>query len=166
VPEPEWESIFRANSSIVTTAALRVLGCVADAEDVAQEVFIEVINKWNPAARHSWPGLLRRMAICRALDLVRARKGTDPLELHLVDVREAEPSELLIKREHQHQLRAAVASLPRRESEVFCLACFERLSHEEIGDVLKISRGSVATALSKARAKLNEMFQIVQGDIK
>lgn len=133
---------------------------------MAQEVFIEAYRKWDPGAGQSWAGLLRRMAICRALDLLRSRGRTGPIEFHPVDRREADPSARLMQREHQHQLRAAVASLPNRESEVFCLACFEQLSHEEIADALQVSRGSVATALSKARAKLTELLQVVYGDIK
>lgn len=166
MPKPSWETIVRENSAIVTTAALRVLGCPADAEDVAQEVFIEAFRKWNPASGQSWAGLLRRVAICRALDLLRSRRKTDSLEFHPVDCREADPSEQMIWREHQHQIRAAVASLPNRESEVFCLACYEKLSHQEIAEALQISRGSVAKALSKARAKLNEIFQGLPGEIK
>ena len=164
--EPDWNTLVRTHSSVVTTAALRVLGCLADAEDIAQEVFLEAFRKWSPDEKQAWPGLLRRMAICRALDLLRSRQKSEPLEFPPVDARAADPSETLLKQEQHSQLRVGVASLPPRESEVFCLACFERLSHEEIASLLHISRGSVAVALSKAKSRLTEMFQPTSGDAK
>jgi RNA polymerase sigma-70 factor, ECF subfamily len=158
VSEPDWNTLVRTHSAVVTTAALRVLGCLADAEDIAQEVFLEAFRKWSPDEKQAWPGLLRRMAICRALDLLRSRQRSEPLEFT--------PSEALLKQEQHSQLRVGVARLPPRESEVFCLACFEQLSHEEIASVLHISRGSVAVALSKAKSRLTEMFQPTSGDAK
>ena len=43
----EWAEIVHRNVAVVTSAALRVLGCVSDAEDVAQEVFLEAFRKWD-----------------------------------------------------------------------------------------------------------------------
>ena len=165
-PLTNWDRLVRTHSSIVTSAALRVLGRVADAEDVAQEVFLEAFRKWSPHEIHAWAGLLRRMAVCRALDLLRTRQKTESLEFLPVDLRAVDPSEALIKQERHRLLRAGVASLPPRESEVFCLACFEQLSHEEIADALHITRAAVAVFLSKAKTRLTEMFQPLSGDPK
>lgn len=162
----EWDTLVHTYASLVNSAALRVLGCVADAEDVAQEVFLEAFRKWTPGENHAWPGLLRRMAICRALDLIRIRQNNEPLEFSPVDSRAVDPSDSLLKQEQHRQLRAGVASLPPRESEVFCLACFEQLTHEEIASELHISRGAVTVALSKAKSRLIEMFQPTSGDAK
>lgn len=41
MPSTDWSSIVHANVRMVTNAALRVLGSMQDAEDVAQDVFIE-----------------------------------------------------------------------------------------------------------------------------
>ncbi len=161
-----WDTLVRRYSSLVISSAWRVLGCLADAEDIAQDVFLEAFRKWSPDEQHAWPGLLRRMAICRALDLLRTRQRSQSLESSRIDERAADPSDTLVKQEVHTQLRAAVTSLPQRESEVFCLACFEQLSHEEIADVLQVSRGSVAVALSKAKSRLTEMFQPTSGDSK
>ena len=59
------------------------------------------------------------MAICRALDLMRTRNRTDPLELHLGDLREADHSELLMQAENHLQGRAAEHSLARRACRAF-----------------------------------------------
>ena len=161
-----WESIVHMHCGSVVSAALRVLGCSADAEDVAQEVFVEAFRKWNPYDDNNWRGLLCRMAVCRALDLLRTRRAEPGLNFS-ADVGQAiDPSEMLIQQEVMQQLRKAVTQLPQREAEVFCLVCFEQLDHEEVAATLKISRGAVATALSKARTKLGTAFHVISGDVK
>ena len=164
VSESDWDSIVLANSAVVTAAALRILGCLSDAEDVAQEVFLEAFQKWGTGSDNAWSGLLRRMAVCRSLDLLRCRRRIDALVFQPADLREMSPEESLLRQESHDLLRMAVAELPNRESEVFCLVCFEGLSHEQIAGALQISRGAVATLLSKARAKLVETFQSVRGE--
>lgn len=166
MPGPTWEDIVNANSGVVLNAALRVLGCLPDAEDVAQEVLVEAFQKWTPLSQHAWPGLLRRMATCRALDLLRSRRKMSPLAFQPVDSRETAADQPMSQQELGDQLRALVAELPKRESEVFCLACFERLSHQEIADVLQISKSSVATLLGRARQKLTAILPIIHGDAK
>jgi RNA polymerase sigma-70 factor (ECF subfamily) len=91
VPSPDWSSIVHANVGIVMNAALRVLGSVQDAEDVTQDVFLEAFRKWDAVDGNSWPGLLRRMAVCRALDVLRSRKKLTSLEFQPVDSREVSP---------------------------------------------------------------------------
>lgn len=160
----DWEEIVVTNSGAVINAALRVLGRLADAEDVAQDVLVEAFQKWRQGEEHKWPGLLRRMAVCRSLDLLRRQRNLTSLEFQPVDSREADVGDQLSQREVHDQLRDLVAQLAARESEVFCLACFERLTHEEIAASLQISRGAVATLLAKARRKLEAIIPIVQGE--
>lgn len=164
MPSPDWSSIVHANVGIVTNAALRVLGSVQDAEDVTQDVFLEAFRKWDAVDEKSWAGLLRRMAVCRALDVLRSRKKLTSLEFQPVDSREFSPPERMLRDERHEQLRLAIAALPDRQSEVFCLAFFEQMSHDEIATTLGINRGAVATLLSKAKARLMEIAQRIPGD--
>ncbi len=98
---PDWAAIVRANVAIVTNAALRVLGSVSDAEDVAQDVFLEAFRKFEPNAGHLWAGLLRRMAICRALDSLRSRTTSATLEFQPIDFREPSADSELIRSFHR-----------------------------------------------------------------
>lgn len=163
---PNWENIVKSNSRGVVSAALRVLGTSADAEDVAQEVFLEAYRKWRSGDGQAWPGLLRRMSVLRALDLLRTRKGNLPLSFQPVDAQCNDPSAELIQNETHERLRQSVSRLPVREAEVFCLACFEQLENGQIAEELGITKAAVATALCKAKTRLTEMFQLTSGDAK
>jgi RNA polymerase sigma-70 factor, ECF subfamily len=165
VPE-RWETIVHEHAPAVLDAAWRILGHAADAEDVAQEVFLEAYRKWQNHPGDEWTGLLRRLAVCRAIDRRRRRKpaaGSD--ELAEVAARGPGPTEIAIAGELACLVRQALDRLPRREAEVFCLRYFEELNHAEIATALQMKPGAVATALFKARAKLEKHLKLVwKGD--
>lgn len=149
-----WEQIVRCHAASIVNAAFRVLGNSADAEDVAQEVFLEAFQRWQATQDHQWAGLLRRMAVCRSLDLLRKTKSTTPLQSVSLYSSEFDPSEIAIAGELEERLRAALLNLTPREAEVFCLHYFAGQSQPEIAAVLEIRDGAVATSLHKARSRL------------
>ena len=157
---PNWNQIVRANAANVLNAAFRLTGNLADAEDVSQEVFTEAYQKFRSTPNQSWAGILRRMSVCRSIDLLRSKKPVVDLSADLIDARSAGPLGEAIGIELEQRLRSAICDLSDRESQVFCLMYFERQSHEEICNTLAISPAAVATALSKARAKLARAFAI------
>jgi DNA-directed RNA polymerase specialized sigma24 family protein len=68
----------------VLRIACRILGVVADAEDVTQDVFCEAWQIHTSREVANWPGLLRRLVVVRALDKLRRRRPHLPLtENHL-----------------------------------------------------------------------------------
>jgi len=160
VPEP-WETIVRQYAPMVVSAAWRILGHAADAEDVAQEVFLEAYRNWNGHTDMQWTGLFKRLAVCRALDRRRRRKLFETAELTEIPSPQAGPMQTAASRESVAILRHAVGDLSLREAEVFCLRYFEDQSPSEIARALAIKPGAVATALSKARAKLQERLKPV-----
>ncbi len=162
----EWAEIVHRNVAVVTSAALRVLGCVSDAEDVAQEVFLEAFRKWDASESQSWAGLLRRMAVCRALDVLRARKKRAVFDGQAIVDQSPGAEERLLNNEEHAQLRAALKELSPREAEVFCLACYERQSHQEIAELLRIERSAVAVLLSRAKSKLTLVLSRTSGDLR
>lgn len=162
----DWDRIVHDNAALVLNAAFRILGRLPDAEDVAQEVFIEAFQKWPISTRTEWSGLLHRMAVCRAIDSLRARRDSASLpQAGIPDRSCRDPSEDALAAEQEHQLRRALTQLAPREAEVFCLHYFEAMDHASISKLLGIEYGAVATALSKARTRIKAaVVPIVQGD--
>jgi RNA polymerase sigma-70 factor (ECF subfamily) len=63
------------------------------------------------------------------------------------------------------RLRQGIAQLPPREAAVFCLRYFEDLSYQQIAETLHITAGAAATALHKARAKLESLLsEVTKGE--
>jgi RNA polymerase sigma-70 factor (ECF subfamily) len=153
----DWDCIVREHGPGALATAKRILGQVADAEDVVQEVLLEAhhLDRARPV-RH-WPGFLRRLTTCRALDRLRRRKSHEALGLNVRDVAPG-PEEAAMARELAERLRQALTQLPARESEVFCLRYFEEQTYQQIAEALEIQAGAVAQALRKARAKLESLL--------
>ncbi len=154
----DWDCIVRDYGPLVFATAWRILGHTADTEDVVQEVFLQVHQMQRTHTVRHWPGLLRRLAACRALDRLRQRRTTVSLNgMALADSGEG-PEEAAVERELTERLRLAIAQLPEREAAVFCLRYFDDLSYQEIAEALHIRIGAVASALHKARLKLEAIL--------
>jgi RNA polymerase sigma-70 factor (ECF subfamily) len=151
-------------------AALSLLRSPEDAEDVAQEVFMEVyqtIGRFrSDAALSTW---LYRLATSRALNQrakARAKKrfafltalfgdNTEPLH-HPPD--EQHPLALLESQEDRQQLVAAIARLPDAQQVAFTLRFEQELSYADIADVLQTSGPAVESLLYRARQSLRKFL--------
>jgi RNA polymerase sigma-70 factor (ECF subfamily) len=153
----DWDRIVREHGPMVFGTAWRILGNAADAEDVVQDVFLQVHQMVRTRLVRSWAGLLRRLAACRALDRLRQRRPSVPLDGLSLAGGDG-PEEVAAGRELAARLRRAVSGLPPREAEVFCLRYYEDLSYQEIAAVLGVRPGAVGVALHKARTRLEPMF--------
>ena len=161
----DWNRIVRDHGPMVFGTAWRILGHVADTEDVVQEVFLHAHQYQQTRTVRHWPALLRRLAACRALDRLRQRRSTVSLDGFDVFATTDAPDELAVRNELAVRLRDALAHLPEREATVFCLRYFEDLSYDKIAEMLGIRRGAVAAALHKARTKLEvSLLETVQGE--
>lgn len=154
----DWDRIVRDHGPVVFATAWRILGHAADTEDVVQEVFLQAHQMQQEQEVRCWEALLRRLAACRALDRLRQRKANVSIEGLALASTNDDPEALAMERELSARLRQAVSQLPRREATVFCLRYFDDLSYEEIAETLQISSGAVATALHKARARLETLL--------
>jgi len=154
----DWDRLVREHGPVVFATAWRILGHSADTEDVVQEVFLQAHQMQLTQEVRCWEALLRRLAACRALDRLRQRRATVPLDGLTLPVTTEDPEAIAMERELAARLRASIARLPRREATVFCLRYFDDLSYEQIAEALQISPGAVATALHKARGKLESLL--------
>ena len=154
----DWDRIVREHGPMVFGTAWRILGHVADTEDVVQEVFLHAHQYQQTRTIRCWPALLRRLSACRALDRLRQRRATLSLNgMHAYSPL-AEPDAIAVANELADRLRQAIARLPQREGAVFCLRYFEDQTNPQIAEALSISCAAVATALHKARAKLEALL--------
>lgn len=154
----DWDVLLDEYGPMVFRISWRILGHAADVEDNVQETFLEAYRIERSHEVRHWQGLLRRLATLGALGRLRRRRADVSLgETSPVDPG-ASPEEHAMRREVQERLRAAIAGLPQREGAVFSLRYFEGLSLTEIAETLRIKYPAAATALSRARSKLQGVF--------
>src|SRR4029079_9929010 len=78
-PLTSWETIVQEHGQMAFAAAWRVLGHAPDAEDAVQEALLDAFHLHRSQNVASWGALLRPLATCRALDLLRKRRPAVPL---------------------------------------------------------------------------------------
>jgi RNA polymerase sigma-70 factor (ECF subfamily) len=155
----DWESIVADHAERVFRVALRILGSVHDAEDVAQDVFIEAYRLSRTLLVQNWTALLVRLTTLRSIDRLRRTR-------HLEELRDdhhgvaAEPFRHAAANELAEWLRAAMARLPDQQAAVFAMVYLEHLSREEVAASLGVSQEAVSTSLYKARQRLNSELSI------
>ena len=157
-----WPSIVRTHGPMAFDTAWRLLGHVADAEDVVQESLLEAFRLHGRQTVNNWGGLLRQLATRRAIDRLRKRRQMETLSQELTIPQSDQPEPAAIERELASRLRLAIAELPDREASVFSLRYFGELNNSEIAQLLEISTDAVGVALHKARAKLKRLLHAEQ----
>jgi RNA polymerase sigma-70 factor (ECF subfamily) len=154
------ELLFNTYSRMVYSVALRVLRDPSAAEDVMQDVFIQIWRKPDGyiAARGSVGAWLAVTARNKSIDVLRQRKMTDSVEdkvlLAANDVHEQSERKLLIER-----IRLLAGSLPRDQRIVLEMAYFEGATHSEIAGRTGIPLGTVKTRIRTALMNLGKALR-------
>jgi RNA polymerase sigma-70 factor (ECF subfamily) len=158
--ENAMEVIFRRYSGPVYSVALRVLRDTGQAEDILQEVFLQLWRK--PAAfvqnRGSLGAWLVVIARNRAIDVLRRRKPSDSVD----DVVLASPVNVADEAERNtmmQRVRGVIANLPEEQRRTLELAYFEGLSHTEIARRTGDPLGTVKTRIRQALITLRKAFE-------
>jgi RNA polymerase sigma-70 factor, ECF subfamily len=157
----DWKALIDEHGPWVVRISWRILGHASDVEDNVQEVFLEAFRLHAKEPIRHWRGLLRRLATLGALAKLRRRRKEVSLE-DAMPLDRSEPQEDASRHELEERLRAAIAALPDREGAAFSLRYFEGLELPEIAKTLGISYAAAATAISRAKAKLQQRFAEVE----
>jgi len=154
-----FEELVRAYQHRVFGVALRMLGNGAEAEEVAQEVFLRVhraIAGFRGDAKLStWLyRITSRLCLNRLASGERrmTRRGEETL-MRLANGH-ADAATRLEQGELEAALHRAIAELPDERRIVVVLRDLEGLSYEEIALVLELEPGTVRSRLHRARIDL------------
>ena len=162
---PAFTDVLRANQGMVFSIAYHFLRNRAAAEEVAQDVFLQLYRRFDELATGEhvtfW---LRRVTSNRCIDYVRKRKVQAAVALD--DAPEpsvsAEPGDPMLNR----RLQALIASLPETPRLVMVLRYQEELMPEEIAKVLQMPVRTVKSHLQRSLAMLREKIGRSMGDVR
>ena len=155
--------LFTEHHRRILLAAYRITGSMADAEDVAQAVFLRLTADSSLTAANE-RSYLYRAAINGALDLLRRRRNAaaEPLE-EARDVAAAgegsSPEQEATNRQLIGMLRLAIGELAPRAAEIFTLRYLEELGNREIAKLTGTSAAVVAVTLYQTRSRLKNRLQ-------
>ena len=165
------ERVFQDYAARIYNLARRMLNSDADAEDVTQDVLLQVVRKLDTFRGESaFPTWLHRITVNAALAHRRKRavrqkhQVSDPLDHflenghHHAPVRpwSIEPSQQALDRETHDLIESAIAGLPEIYRDVYVLADVEGLPNADIADILTLSLPAVKSRLHRARLLMRD----------
>jgi RNA polymerase sigma-70 factor (ECF subfamily) len=158
---PTWEEVVEQHSARVFRLAYRLTGNRYDAEDLTQEVFVRVFRSLANYTPGTFEGWLHRITTNLFLDQVRRRQrvrfdalpedADDRLPGHDVGPERAWEFNNL-----DHDVQAALDTLPPEFRAAVVLCDIEGLSYEEISDLLDVKLGTVRSRIHRGRAHLRK----------
>jgi RNA polymerase sigma factor (sigma-70 family) len=152
-----FEQLFTAEYARVVGIANRVLADPHEAEDVAQEVFIDFHRLHSASAQYA-PAWLHRAAAHTALNRLRGARRRLRREISQAaqeGERTVDPSRQLEVNEDRRLVRQALARLAPKPAAVLVLRA-SGLSYAEVAQALGVGIGQVGTLLRRAEATLRK----------
>jgi len=149
--------IFRQYHKICHISAIRIVKDKHVAEDIVQDVFLEL---WKKRGRYvintALKAYLRRSVVNRSLNYIRDLKIVFDEEDKIpnTSVREEGALKGLETEELGIKINEAINRLPERCRIVFTLSRFEEMTYQQIADQLNISIKTVENQISKALKQL------------
>ena len=166
-----FEAFVRRYQDMVYGTAIRLLGSPAEAEDVAQSVFLKAFQRFDevgasPAAA-GWLKTTTRNECLNHLSRYRARWQFFS-ELTRPNRSEGDYADSLIsplsqaldleQAEQREQLERALRALPDHQRVPLVLFHFEELNYQEIAEALGASLGKVKTDIHRGREALKRLL--------
>lgn len=155
--------LYSKYSKAMFNICIRFLKKTNDAEDILQEVFIEVFNKLHTFRFDSTPGAwIKKITVNKCINTLKQKK--DQLEYmdelaqyDQMDEDDAENSEHV--KLTVEKVQKAMQLLPEGGRVIFSLYLFEGYDHQEIAEILDISESTSKSQFMRAKNKVKEMVQ-------
>jgi len=177
--EQAFNEVVRLHGDKVFNLVLRMVGTRAEAEDIAQEVFVTVFKSIDSFRGESkFTTWLLRIAANHSKNRIKylARRSTDgngldgASEAHLADNHFAPgkpplhghidaPDALLEAAEMESLMQEAIATLDEEHRLLVVLRDVEELSYDEIAEITGLPEGTVKSRLHRARVALKEHLE-------
>lgn len=164
-----WDVIYKNNASKLLGVCRRYVKDEQLAEDLMHNAFITAMNKISTySGKGIFEGWLRKIVVNTVLLYLRDSKKmqfseNEPLENQVEvtlesDVEETQKKVIEEAGFSQQELLEVVDQLPLHHKTVFNLYVIDGYTHNEIGEMLKISGGTSKSHLARARKKIQQLL--------
>ncbi len=172
IQENDFSTIVAEHQDMVLNTCYRFVLNREDAEDIAQEVFLEAYRSLERFRQESklstW---IYRIAVTKSLDHLRKKKRkkrfsslkriigvNDPVEEITLPSQET-PADVLAGNERTDILQSALDSLPENQKTAFLLSKYDGYSNQEIAEVLETTVSAVESLVHRAKKNLQKKLE-------
>jgi len=162
-----FQNLYKIYSRKIANYLFRMTGSREESEDLAQDTFIQAYKKLSslrkPLKFQSW---LFRIAQNNVFQKYRGRQPviesidqddlTEWSELQQLTTPQMEPEAAALSVELEGVIARAISQLPEKYRTVFVLSAIQRISYQEISEIVKRSLASVKSDIHRARIVVRE----------
>lgn len=167
INQDEFENLYHQYKILVYNVALNYLQNIEDAEEVTQDVFVQVHQSLEKFSKNSslktW---IYRITINKSLDFIQHRnakknwfvfgkKTTSKFEISSISTFE-HPGIIIENKENAQILFGIINQLPENQKTAFILSKLDDLSNPEIAQIMQLSISAVESLVFRAKANLKE----------
>ncbi len=167
-----FQILVETYQRMVVNTCLGIVHNQADAEDLAQDVFLEIFrtaeNFRGDSKLSTW---LYRIATNRSLNLIRNNKrkrffqsieetftGGRNRTREISENRADQPDQNMADEQRSDLLHRAIDRLPEKQRIAFTLNKYEELPYQQIAEIMEISLASVESLIHRAKKNLQEQL--------
>ena len=150
---PDWARLYQTYWRYAVSRAARVLHDESEAEDLAQELFVRLLD--HPelfAGRENFSAFFDRVMVHRAINAIRGRTRRKRLQPRARDV--PTPEQETLWREAARALELALTGVTEQHREMFRQRELEGLTYADIAARAQVAEGTVKSGLHRARLQL------------
>jgi len=165
----DFKELYQQHHKKVFNVALNIVRHVEDAEDIVQEVFVEVHRSQHlfkeESAVFTW---IYRITVNKSLDFLRAKRSKKRFAFltNLFNRETGEqlheashfdhPGVELEKKERTQILFKAIDTLPENQRTAFVLTQIEQFTQKEAGAIMNVGEKAVESLIQRAKANLRK----------
>jgi RNA polymerase sigma factor (sigma-70 family) len=151
-----FDRLFADEYARVAAIANRILSDPAAAEDVAQDVFLDLHRRFGDDPGANAPAWLHTAAAHTALNAIRSRRRRSVREERSAQPQPSDDPQVAVEvAETRRTIRESLARMPRRHATVLALR-YSGLSYAEIATALGLGVNGVGTRLRRAEARFRK----------
>ncbi len=167
-PDPELRALVDAYGGQVYALGLRFCADRHDAEDLAQNVFLEATRSWQSFEGRSSPKTWLYTIAARVCQRMRRKRAGEPARIGSLDellpfgepriaaiaAEQDEPAQAEIRREAREQVERSIALLPEEFRIPLILKEIVGFSVPEVAQILGVEQGTIKSRVHRARLRL------------
>ncbi len=152
-------ALYEAHALGLVRLAVVITGDQGSAEDIVQDAFLGLYRRWDRLTDLPHPlAYLRASVLNGCRTALRRRSRTDRAH-YLSEVPGESAEALALLSEEQRAVARAIRDLPDRQREALVLRYYLSLSEADTAEAMRVSRGAVKSATSRALAAIGRRLK-------
>jgi RNA polymerase sigma-70 factor (sigma-E family) len=153
-------ALYEAHALGLVRLAVVMTGDQGSAEDIVQDAFLGLYRRWDRLTDLPHPIAYLRASVLNGCRTALRRRSRADQRLHSLSEVPSESAEArVLLSEEQQAVARAIRDLPDRQREALVLRYFLDMSEAEAAEAMRVSRGAIKSATSRALAAIERRLK-------